>query len=269
MDKDNKMKVNYKHIFKNNFQGGLQHGTTHKYYYPYDLLANEYSNSKRKVSKGYIRVDDSNLSEVISPKIIRELKLEIQNHNKSLPQCKTYLTHNNGSKKFKVCIHNNKNDNIKIKIFVIPEKYRHISKDLKKIFNEKDIFIELVEELSAKKVFIGSDNNEHKGNTILVNLNDPEHSLKYVYISSLIYEFTAKSEIIEYYSPLRQYDISYAFAKSKNEIYYMNDKKFFLRKNFEKYASSDCIDISEYIWRGDGMLGMSFTFKDIVMIYTL
>ena len=69
-----------------------------------------------------------------------------------------------------------------------------------------------------KKLFQGTDRMTGRlGNSLLVSLGN----LKYMYIGSEIYTFTADEEITEYYSPVGNSSVPYPYAISKNYIYLM------------------------------------------------
>jgi hypothetical protein len=68
---------------------------------------------------------------------------------------------------------------------------------------------------NVKNIFIGCDRCDKKrtkGNNILLELND----LEYIWIGSSIFQFKAKSQIIGFYSPIGNEDISYSYAIDEN-----------------------------------------------------
>lgn len=119
----------------------------------------------------------------------------------------TYLIHDNGGLPFKVEVINNKTIRL----------YESVSYDEK---TETDVY-ELVEVFTTDKVFIGfspfnemtefsgGHGSDFDGNTILFHLQ----GLQYVFIGSEVFVFLAKSEIIQYVSPVGNNDVPYPYAK--------------------------------------------------------
>ncbi len=119
---------------------------------------------------------------------------------------KTYYTHDNSRKPYKVVVDND------IKIYGEDNYY-----------NENGDIIEdypnLVYEIpSFENVFIGKTEfkNEY-GNSLLVNIKDN----KYVFIGGHIHEFDTKDKIIKYFSPVGNNDIPYPYALGEKYIYLM------------------------------------------------
>lgn len=92
------------------------------------------------------------------------------------------------------------------------------------------------------KVFIGYDNCDKErtiGNTILINLKD----LDYLWIGKMIYQFTAKYEIIDFHAPIGNNDCPYPYAIDINNGIYMDQQRFICSK--EQIESFDHFSISE------------------------
>ncbi len=128
---------------------------------------------------------------------------------------KTYITHDNGGRPFKVEVSLNKIDIYKAKY---NDDYKTTTYD------------ELIKSIkSFQKVFIGKNTdifwcadkkkiNDYLGNSILVQLS----KYKYIYIGASIFEFTTKDEIIRYESPMGPNDVPYPYGVSEKYTYLMD-----------------------------------------------
>jgi hypothetical protein len=103
------------------------------------------------------------------------------------------------------------------------------------IFKKKEyyLFTELVKEYNTKKIFIGKSpliemtefsgghGKDFDGNSILINISNN----KYVYIGSIIYNFTSYSKIIKFVSPVGNSSVPYPYAiDDKNNTYLFLEK---------------------------------------------
>jgi len=110
----------------------------------------------------------------------------------------TYLTHDNGSRPFKVVLKNNnvtvlkqdKNETYTIEVFKSKYSMHFIPK-----------------------------NDYFEGDSVLIKINRK----KYVYIGECIYEFIIDDEIIKFYSPNVNSDVPYPYAIGIKNTYLMLD----------------------------------------------
>jgi len=133
---------------------------------------------------------------------------------------KQFLTHDNGSRAFKVVIASDKS----VSIFKIPKNlqtddiYEMKDKEVKKLYIEK-----LLEFKNVQKVFVGKHpGNDLKpafadGNSILLHLKGHE----YVFIGDRIYSFQSKEPILNYYSEVGNNDVPYPTAVTENNVFLM------------------------------------------------
>lgn len=127
---------------------------------------------------------------------------------------KTYYTHDNGSRYFKVIVNSNtKTVTVYREIaFVLSKKESIYSKTPSVKFH-------------YNKVFIGNCPNSNilygkhfgLGNSILVHIKD----LDYVIIQHLIYRFKAEATIIKFISPIGNNDVPYPYAIDNKGNYYL------------------------------------------------
>jgi len=125
---------------------------------------------------------------------------------------KKYYIHDNGSRPFMVI---DDPSTSKIQVYVIDEE------SMEK--NKKPNYVKKIYETKYKKIFIGTDKYkispywapDFKGNSILVNVSGH----KYVFVGKEICEFTAKDDILEFYSPVGNSDYPYPYGIGTNYTY--------------------------------------------------
>lgn len=191
---------------------------------------------KKLAKKHDIVIGKKNRAELITA-IRRKLgkkssKKQSQKSSKKIAT-RTYLTHNNEARPYKV---------------VITDKYIRISKT-DTPYKEINYKIPAYKAIGYNKyiltipnyleVFIGKSQDtkySYDGNTILVRINKN----KYMYIGETIYEFSLKNdEILSYNSPVGNNDVPYPYAVGKYNTYLMLDKVYisnsFLNKSMDPY----------------------------------
>ncbi len=139
----------------------------------------------------------------------------------------TYLTHNNGSRPFKVII-NDLNNNIKV--------YNNYNNEL--IF-EKIVKRFLIGRTLYNKMtqFSGGYGRNFDGSSILLKLDDN----LYQYIGESIFTFNTYNEIVDFKSPVGNNDVPYPYATDTDgNIYLMIENVVlintdFFRDNYKKY----------------------------------
>ena len=95
---------------------------------------------------------------------------------------------------------------------------------------------------NLKDIMIGVDYNEKKhGNSILLRLN----SKKYLYIGDCIYSFTSDETITNYYSNMGNNEVPYPVGVSKSYIYFMLDKVFVDKEEFDNNDLNDPMAVSD------------------------
>lgn len=119
---------------------------------------------------------------------------------------KTYYTHDNGGRPFKVVIKNKT-----AIISVMDDKYADFGSYRPKM------------EIPFIKEFIGL-----KGSSILLEIkSDKKDRYKYLFIGHNIFSFYTIEKIQKYYSPIGNNDVPYPFALTKTKIYLMIESVFF------------------------------------------
>lgn len=151
---------------------------------------------------------------------------------------KIYEIHDNGGRPYRVRIDDNKAQIYKLK----PNDSGSDSE------SEVETEYERFESYLFKEIFIGENCGIHNdvrycspgefslGNSILLNIDD----IIYIYIGSKIYEFRSLEKINMYCSAIGNNDVPYPYAKTDNYIYFMLEKKYGLRSEFDE--SIDCYD---------------------------
>lgn len=109
--------------------------------------------------------------------------------------------------------------------------------------------------------FSGGVGSKFDGNSILLHLDD----LRYVYIGSEIYEFTAKEEITKYYSPIGNNDVPYPVAISKNYIYFMSGNQCGDLADYEAIENVDLTDAYTYYFGHHGGEDLSDKAEDFAV----
>jgi len=150
---------------------------------------------------------------------------------------KTYFTHDNGGRPFKVVV-TGKNIDIFTYIQKKDETVEEMLTGNYPTKNDYDLLIKSYKNL--KNIFIPKG-----GNTILAHISGN----KYLCIAEFIYEFETKNEkILKYYSHVGNSDVPYPLAVGENNVYFLIDK------GSEGYVSKDFFDgfPKKYKWGTDG-----------------
>lgn len=162
----------------------------------------------------------------------------------------TYLIHDNGGRPFLVAIKGKK-----VKIYRIDPKIYSYADKIQKYY-----YTYLINEYTTKKIFIGkSPKNKlteysggfgkyFDGNSILLELTGG----KYIYIGSEIYQFTPKSTILSFTSPVGNSDIPYPFAMDEENIYFMLYAVYVPIKYLPKMSKTQMTDLYAYFYGHDG-----------------
>jgi hypothetical protein len=133
-----------------------------------------------------------------------------------------YLTHDNGSRPFKVIISSNK-----------IEIYKQSDAD---IYADNNKYTDLIMRiLECERIFIGDDPiccseraKEHLpdefylGNSILIHIKNNS----YVYVGDNISQFESFDYIVEYWSPIGNNDVPYPYAIGETFTYLMLESKY-------------------------------------------
>lgn len=162
---------------------------------------------------------------------------------------KTYFTHDNGGRPFKVDINENTNL-VEISSCDYNKRYYELNNryDYKKIA-----------EYTPKKIFVGkskhdemTDNggghgNIFDGNSILLDMNDNI----YIHIGSNVFSFKTLNEINEYYSPVGNNDVPYPYAVDIKGYVYLLTTPIILSPNdkLTEYLSDQSKDPSLYYFK--------------------
>ena len=156
-----------------------------------------------------------------------------------MSKLKTYYTHDNGSRPFKVVI-----DNKKVYIYKY-KKYdedsdttlyseKSIKYEKKNLFKCKNIFIAKSPK-NPRTIFSGGYGAKFTGNSILLQITKN----KYVFIGHIIFSFTSKSKIKKFVSPVGNSDVPYPYAIDIDGRYYLMIENVIIDKikNIKKYDS--------------------------------
>ena len=150
---------------------------------------------------------------------------------------KTYYTHDNGGRPFKVVVEDKK-------VYVYKyKKYDETTNSF--LYSEKPIKYEKNNYFKCKNIFIGkSPKNKltissggygakFTGNSILLQITQN----KYVFIGDKIFSFTPKSEIKKFVSPVGNSDVPYPYAVDADGRYYLMIEDVIIDKiiNIKKY----------------------------------
>ena len=154
-----------------------------------------------------------------------------------MSKSKTYYTHDNGGRPFKVVV-----DNKKVYVY----KHKKYDEDTDtNLYSKKSIKYEKKNFFKYKNIFIGkSPKNKttinsggygakFTGNSILLQLTQN----KYVFIGHIIFSFTSKSEIKKFVSPVGNSDVPYPYAIDIDGRYYLMIEDVIIDKitNIKKY----------------------------------
>ena len=160
----------------------------------------------------------------------------IKKQNKQ-SKSKTYYTHDNGGRPFKVVVEDKK-------VYVYKyKKYDETTNSF--LYSEKPIKYEKKNYFKCKNIFIGkSPKNKSTilsggygakftGNSILLQITQN----KYVFIGDKIFSFTSKSEIKKFVSPVGNSDVPYPYAVDADGRYYLMIEDVIIDKitNIKKY----------------------------------
>tara|TARA_Y100000741_G_scaffold99113_1_gene73562 strand:- start:160 stop:939 length:780 start_codon:yes stop_codon:yes gene_type:complete len=150
---------------------------------------------------------------------------------------KTYYTHDNGARPFKVII-----DDKNVYIY----KYKKYDEDTNTfLYSEKSIKYEKKNYFKCMNIFIGKSPKNKKtifstaygskftGNSILLQITKN----KYIFIGHIIFSFTSKSEIKKFVSPVGNNDVPYPYAIDIDGRYYLIIENVIIDKitNIKKY----------------------------------
>ena len=162
--------------------------------------------------------------------------LKAQNLNKK-DKSKTYYTHDNGGRPFKVVIKDKK---------VYVYKYKKYDKTTNTdLYSEKSIKYEKKDYFKCENIFIGKSPKikltifsggygpKFTGNSILLQITKN----KYVFIGNKIFSFTTKAEIKKFVSPVGNSDVPYPYAIDMDGKYYLMIESVIINKitNIKKY----------------------------------
>ena len=154
-----------------------------------------------------------------------------------MSKSKTYYTHDNGGRPFKVVV-----DNKKVYVY----KHKKYDEDTDtNLYSKKSIKYEKKNFFKYKNIFIGkSPKNKttinsggygakFTGNSILLQITQN----KYVFIGHIIFSFTSKSEIKKFVSPVGNSDVPYPYAIDIDGRYYLMIEDVIIDKitNIKKY----------------------------------
>lgn len=123
---------------------------------------------------------------------------------------KTYFTHSNGGRPFKIVI---KNKDIYVYKYTgfVNNNNIYSKKEILYLKNVKKIFI------GKSKYMSNTFDSYFDGNSILVNIKNNE----YVFIGNKIFKFNSFFEIVNYKSPVGNSDVPYPYGIDKNNNYYL------------------------------------------------
>jgi hypothetical protein len=169
--------------------------------------------------------------------IVIEAKNKIKQWYKLKGKVKNYITHDNGSRPFRVVVTDNK-----IIIFKSTVLFETDKKLQNKMFNNKIIFDPWSSCMiisKFKNVFIGKHSNKYipsgsssdlaQGNTILIELS----RLTYlVIVANVIQQFKTLEKINKYFSPVGPNDSPYPFALTDNYAYLIGEEHYLDREEF-------------------------------------
>ena len=140
-----------------------------------------------------------------------------------------YLTHDNGSRPFKVVIADGN-----VKIYTrIPNSIEEFNSEPYLTYDPLQIFIGK-SPLNEMTDFSGGWGPEFDGNSILLKTND----LKYIFIGHKIFSFKPQGEIIKFVSPVGNNDVPYPYAIDTNDNFYLLIENVIV-KNIPENAQAD------------------------------
>ena len=128
---------------------------------------------------------------------------------------KTYFTHDNGSRPYKVTVQNNC-------MVSLSRTGDYDDEDYGKVYHEcfsvkcKRVFIGK-SPLNEMTRFSGGHGSKFDGNSFLLKLSEN----RYLYIGESVKGFEARNEIIRYVSPVGNNDVPYPYAVDKNGLVYL------------------------------------------------
>ena len=154
-----------------------------------------------------------------------------------MSKLKTYYTHDNGGRPFKVVI-----DDKKVYVYKYKKYDEHTNTFL---YSEKPIKYEKKNHFKCINIFIGKSpknprtiysggyGSKFTGNSILLQITKN----KYVFIGDKIFSFTSKSEIKKFISPVGNNDVPYPYAVDVDGKYYLMIEDVIIDKitNIKKY----------------------------------
>ena len=167
---------------------------------------------------------------------------------------KTYYTHDNGGRPFKVVVEDKK-------VYVYKyKKYDETTNSF--LYSEKSIKYQKQDYFKYKKIFIGKSPKNKKtifsngygakftGNSILLQITNN----KYVFIGDKIFSFTSKSEIEKFVSPVGNNDVPYPYAVDVDGRYYLMIEDIIIDKitNIKKYYN----DPYEFYYKNNTLLNI-------------
>ncbi len=146
---------------------------------------------------------------------------------------KVYFTHDNGGRAFKVVIQKGKGD--KKIVHVIPVKYAddiyetHYPKIFKS-FNIEKVYVGKDSGKSSGSDIGGMNTRGFDGNSILLKVKGNE----YIFIGWDMYQFKLndRDELVKYFSLVGNNDVPYPVLLGKDNVYFMNDRKYVPREYF-------------------------------------
>lgn len=131
----------------------------------------------------------------------------------------TYIIHDNGTTPFEIYLSDE-----------IIEIFNYYTRDLLKNIYDFEGYFE------------GESINECDGlgNSILIKINKNE----YIEIGESIFSFNTDDEILKYYSPIGVSDVPYPIAYGENNIYFMLEKEYVLKKYMiREITQENCFEI--------------------------
>jgi len=137
---------------------------------------------------------------------------------------KSYLTHDNGVRPFKVVVSANHTIVHIYTLSDIENNPKNYDKLIKTYENVQKVFVGK-SPVNATTKFSGGSGKKFDGNSILLNIDCKIHKNYYVFVGDRIYGFSTPDDepITTFYSTVGNNDVPYPIAMSKNYVYFLLD----------------------------------------------
>jgi hypothetical protein len=160
---------------------------------------------------------------------------------------KSYLTHDNGARPYKVQVSGKS-------VEIYRGKYRRSLENTKAIDYDHMDHDELIKKLTVKEVHVGTSpcipnadwcGAPTKGNTMLLHVSGK----KYIHVGHGIFEFNMEDDFDSYYSMVGNNDVPYPITLGTKYVYFMLDNAMMPREAFKaKMSAAEWADGYTYLY---------------------